>query len=175
MIPLDRKQIIEERKIIKDRTRKEKAIVEKLLPFLQGKSVAGYMAIRGEASLKEIALDYIPKIIDDQTMIFLAPDHLEKGTLGIMEPSGTEEVDKAKIDVMLVPMVAFQYPYRIGYGKGYYDRYLKDFQGLKIGVAFDMQEVSDYVPNRFDQKMDMIVTETRIIDRETEKDIGRAQ
>lgn len=167
MIPLDRKQIIEERKIITDRTRKEKAIVEKLLPFLQGKTVAGYMAIRGEASLEGIALDYIPKVIDQQTMIFLAPEHLEKGTLGILEPSGTKEIDKSNIDVMLVPMVAFQYPYRVGYGKGYYDRYLKDFQGLKIGVAFDMQEVDDYVPNPFDQKMDLIVTETRIIDRKS--------
>lgn len=167
MIPLDRNQIIEERKIITDRTRKEKAIVEKLLPFLQGKTVAGYMAIRGEASLEGIALDYIPKVIDQQTMIFLAPEHLEKGTLGILEPSGTKEIDKSNIDVMLVPMVAFQYPYRVGYGKGYYDRYLKDFQGLKIGIAFDMQEVDDYVPNPFDQKMDLIVTETRIIDRKS--------
>lgn len=125
------------------------------------------MAIRGEASLEGIALDYIPKVIDQQTMIFLAPEHLEKGTLGILEPSGTKEIDKSNIDVMLVPMVAFQYLYRVGYGKGYYDRYLKDFQGLKIGIAFDMQEVDDYVPNPFDQKMDLIVTETRIIDRKS--------
>ncbi|WP_305154459.1 5-formyltetrahydrofolate cyclo-ligase [uncultured Dubosiella sp.] len=70
----------------------------------------------------------------------------------------------AQIDVIVVPMVAFDGKYRIGYGKGYYDRYLKTFEGLKIGVAFDDQEVYDYQPSLYDVPMDVIVTESRTIE-----------
>lgn len=50
----------------------------------------------------------------------------------------------------------------MGYGKGYYDRYLKDSSALKIGIAFDVQEIKfDVKPT--DVKLDMIITESRIL------------
>ena len=72
--------------------------------------------------------------------------------------------DKHKIDLFLVPGVAFDKSgNRLGYGKGYYDQLLHNTTGLKIGICFDCQVV-DAIPNEtHDIKMDIIVTESRII------------
>ena len=64
--------------------------------------------------------------------------------------------------MILVPVVGFFETYRMGYGKGYYDRYLKNSSALKIGLAFDVQEmVFDVKPT--DIELDMIITESRIL------------
>ena len=66
--------------------------------------------------------------------------------------------------VCIVPGLAFdKNGYRIGYGKGYYDRFLKDFNGTKIGLC-RCDFLKDALPvNEFDHKVDMIITEKGII------------
>ncbi len=77
-----------------------------------------------------------------------------------IEPIGIHE--EKDLDVILVPVVGFFETYRMGYGKGYYDRYLKNSSALKIGLAFDVQEmVFDVKPT--DIELDMIITESRIL------------
>ena len=167
MIRLDRKQSIQLRKQVENRQQKEKAIVEKLLPFLENKQyVAAYIPILGEvdiySTLKTKKPIYVPRVIDEKNMIFCENKHLKKGHYNIWEPDMQDAIDKEKLEVIFVPMVAFDYPYRMGYGKGYYDRYLKDCPALKIGVAFDQQETT-LQANPWDVPLDWIVTETRII------------
>ena len=83
-----------------------------------------------------------------------------KGPFSTIEPIGMHEVKD--LDVILVPIVGFFGTHRMGYGKGYYDRYLSKSSALKIGVAFDVQEVEfDVKPT--DVKLDMIITESRIL------------
>lgn len=83
---------------------------------------------------------YLPVVTSNTDMEFVKyEDNLQKGSFGVLEPVGTF-IDKNLMDVIVVPMVGFNHTIRMGYGKGYYDRYLKDFCGLKIGVAFDIQE-----------------------------------
>ena len=67
-------------------------------------------------------------------------------------------------DVMLVPMLVFdKYRYRLGYGKGYYDRYLKKFKNiLTIGVAFSFQKHHKLPINNRDMKLNYILTENGI-------------
>ncbi|WP_289108218.1 5-formyltetrahydrofolate cyclo-ligase [uncultured Dubosiella sp.] len=161
---MDRKALIERRLQVANRAEKEKAIVERLLPFLKGKQTAGYMPIRGEANVFGPWIDFVPKVVSATKMVFLPPVHFKKGAFGVLEPESEAVVLSAQIDVIVVPMVAFDGKYRIGYEKGYYDRYLKTFEGLKIGVAFDDQEVYDYQPNLYDVPMDVIVTESRTIE-----------
>ncbi len=161
---MDRKALIQKRKSIPDRSEKEKAIVEKLLPFLKGKRCAGYVAVRGEASIMNEHISYVPKVIGETEMVFMKAENLQPGTFGVPEPCGTEAIDPQQIDVIVVPMVAFMKTWRIGYGNGYYDRYLRSFDGLKIGIAFDEQEVADYLPHEHDIPMDRIITPTRIIE-----------
>ena len=84
---------------------------------------------------------------------------------GILEPAKT----KVKIpDVMLIPILAFdKNKYRLGYGKGFYDRYLnkylKKFKNiLTVGVAFSFQRHHKLPVNHNDVKLDFIITEKGI-------------
>ena len=92
---------------------------------------------------------------------------LAPGCFGILEPApGCLCPVKAKtIDVVIVPGVAFTTDgFRIGYGGGYYDRFLKNCPAVTIGIAFDMQVV-EQIPYdaRWDVPLDYVVTESRII------------
>ena len=90
-------------------------------------------------------------------------ENLKKGNFGILEPEG-EKAEKDYIDIVIVPAVAFDKKgYRIGYGKGFYDRFLKDFKGLKVGVAYDFQVVDQVPHHEHDIPVDIIVTPTRLI------------
>ena len=84
---------------------------------------------------------------------------------GILEPLKS----KVKIpDVILVPILAFdENKYRLGYGKGFYDRYinkyLKRFKNiLTVGVAFSFQKHHKLPRNKNDAKLDLIITEKGI-------------
>ncbi len=68
-------------------------------------------------------------------------------------------------DVLLVPLVAFnKYKFRLGYGGGYYDRYIHKTKKkiLTIGMAFSFQEVKILSINKHDKKLDFIFTEKYI-------------
>ena len=83
----------------------------------------------------------------------------KKGAFGIYEPLG-EEISKNEIDFAIVPALsADKEGYRLGYGGGYYDRFLKDFKGKKIVVLF-FELMSDELPrDEFDIKADLIITD----------------
>ena len=92
-------------------------------------------------------------------------DVLFVNEFGILEPAKT----KAKVpNIMLVPILAFdKNKYRLGYGKGFYDRYLnkylKQFKNiLTVGVAFSFQRHHNLPVNKNDVKLDFIITEKGI-------------
>ncbi len=95
-------------------------------------------------------------------------DDLHTGYYGILEPVNDRPVPADSIDLAIVPGVAFDKSLnRLGFGKGYYDRFLPHLkkQCLKIGIAFEIQ-IANFVPvSEYDIKMDMIITEERIITR----------
>ena len=161
-----RKECIQRRSSLTNskRIEKEKAITNCVLPFLKGK-IGTYIPIRYEVDVYTMFRDkfdlYIPKMLDDTTIAFYS-DHEEKnkGPFSTIEPIGIQEVKD--LDVILVPVVGFFGTYRMGYGKGYYDRYLSKSSALKIGVAFDVQE-TNFDINPTDIKLDMIITESRIL------------
>ena len=67
-------------------------------------------------------------------------------------------------DVLLVPTVAFDNrKFRLGYGGGYYDRYIEKYlikkNILKVGVAYSFQKINKIPINKFDKKLDIIITE----------------
>lgn len=69
--------------------------------------------------------------------------------------------------VTIIPMLAFSVDlYRLGYGGGYYDRYLSQNDTLKIGLAFDEQQTFEKFNEVHDVKLDIIVTPTRVLRRE---------
>ena len=92
-------------------------------------------------------------------------DALYVNEFGILEPIKT----KPKVpDLMLVPILAFdKKKYRLGYGKGFYDRYLnkylKQFKNIfTVGIAFSFQRHHNLPVNRNDVKLDYIITEKGI-------------
>lgn len=69
-------------------------------------------------------------------------------------------------EIILIPGLAFtKTGERLGRGKGYFDRYLEHFQGIKIGICFECQLVADVMSEQHDVVMDFIVTETKIYRR----------
>ncbi len=94
-------------------------------------------------------------------------NELETGHYGIRAPKEglLRPVDGGEIDAILVPAVAFdRRGYRIGYGGGYYDRFLpRAPQAAKIGVAFASQIIEEVPVDGHDLPVDMIVTEREMI------------
>ena len=93
---------------------------------------------------------------------------LNKSTFGIMEPRHDllEEANINDIDLIIVPGVVFDTNCnRIGFGAGYYDRFLpnKAKNALTIGIAYDHQIIDEIPTDVYDVPLDFIVTENRII------------
>ena len=94
-------------------------------------------------------------------------DELESGYFGIREPRPRFPVSDPSGCLMIVPGLAFDLDLnRIGYGKGFYDRYFlthKDTTYTKCGIAFELQMSKKIEADRFDQPLDMLITDKRII------------
>ena len=108
-----------------------------------------------------------------RTMRALKINNFEKDTeighLKIIEPKKScEEVYKSNIDLVVVPGVGFgEAGERIGYGKGFYDRFLKGCTGTYVGICFEKQITDKIILEEHDVKMHKIVTEKRVIDCQT--------
>ncbi len=91
-------------------------------------------------------------------------DELEVGAYNIMEPIGNEIFDLDE-GLIIMPGVAFdENKNRIGYGGGFYDRYLaKHPKCIKIAIAYDFQILPEIESEPFDIKPDIIITDRRII------------
>lgn len=92
-------------------------------------------------------------------------NELQPGTYGILEPAAEScrIGQAADVDVVIVPGVVFDRAgYRIGYGGGYYDRFLPQLKPrtLFVGVAFSLQVVDRLTREAFDRQLDVLVTDT---------------
>ena len=79
-----------------------------------------------------------------------------------------EQIKKVIPDIIFVPLVAFDKNlYRVGYGGGYYDRYIDKISKikkiLKIGIAHSCQKINKVPLNKYDRKLDIIFTERYIL------------
>ncbi|AXQ77847.1 5-formyltetrahydrofolate cyclo-ligase [Streptococcus chenjunshii] len=87
----------------------------------------------------------VPRTCSQGKMVFASyhPEHLIKGRFGILEPdSSRETAEPSEIDLIHVPGLAFNAEgFRIGYGGGYYDRYLADFKGRTVSTVYAWQRL----------------------------------
>lgn len=133
-----------------------------------------YSAISNEVSLDLLIKEAFhknqklafPRVKGKEMDFYLVSSYeeLEEGSFHILEPKENCPVFAPKQgDVMLVPGVAFsEKGSRIGFGQGYYDRYLKKFPEVyPVGIAYEMQMVSDWGKEEFDVSMGEIITEQR--------------
>lgn len=163
---------------------KSKKIYERLAAmdmFRDAKNIMAYMAFRNEVDtlpiinhcLRENKKMILPVSIKETKQLLLSElkdpyKELHEGTYGIKEPAREyiRPFHSRELDLILVPAVAFDPSgYRLGYGGGYYDRFLASLtrKTPSIGLSFEMQ-IIDKVPSEpTDQPVDYIVTEMRII------------
>ena len=93
-------------------------------------------------------------------------DNLMPSKLGILEPIEAMKIAYKHIDLVLVPGIAFDMEgHRIGYGYGYYDKFLKKVpKAVKIGLCFDFQVVDKVPREEHDVPVDLVVTEKGIVE-----------
>ena len=114
---------------------------------------------------------YAPKVLSKTDMEFYClsdVNDLESGYMGIMEPSDSCEKANTRNGLFIMPGLAFDYDFhRIGYGGGFYDRYLsEDNTFIKAALAFDFQLLESIPYEEHDLKPDYIITQTQFIRRE---------
>lgn len=93
-------------------------------------------------------------------------DELIKGgsSRGILEPKASASLLSGGLDLVLVPGLVFSLTgYRVGYGKGFYDRYFKETPTPSCGVAYGFQVTEGLPIEEFDSPVDFLVTEQEIL------------
>ena len=161
-----RKQVLQE---LKSQSAEEKEVMdawltEQLLlhPFYkEAKTIATYLSFPHEfqtARLIEQAQKdgktlLIPKTYPHGKMDFVLyePEKLERNSFGLLEPQGDFTIlEPSQIDLIHVPGLAFNTSgYRVGYGGGYYDRYLERFPGHTISTIYPCQ-IQNFQPEHYD-------------------------
>ena len=139
---------------------------------IKAKTLGGYYPYNYEVNTMKILKDFeklnylisLPKIKKNSQMDFFSwssQEPLVVNKYGIPEPIS----DKIKYpDILLVPIVAYDKALnRIGYGGGFYDRYLEKITKIKkvitVGLAYSFQKVKKIPINKYDMKLDFIITE----------------
>ncbi len=175
-----REKYLKIRQNIVDRETKDSLIYDKLIEnkkIKKAKVVALYSSFKGEYDTTKLAKYLLskgkticyPRVIDAENMEFIKVDSLDEvNTIGfykgIKEPKENNDliINKKDIDVMIVPCICFDdNNYRVGYGKGYYDKYLFNVDSIyKIGVSYKELKIEEFLEvDNFDVKLDTIVTE----------------
>ena len=174
-----RKKYIDIRKNINeiDRIKKSKIISDKVLSnevLKSSKVIAIYKSLKSEVDTDNIINDLwsmnkvvlIPKVEKDIINFYEynINDKLIKSTFGVLEPNNNKIYKKENIDLIIVPGVCFdKYMNRMGFGKGYYDKYLENSNIYKIGICFNEQMYDKkLVTDKYDIKMNEIITDKEV-------------
>ena len=172
-----RKQVLQEMKALPRQQKQamDQALTDQFLkhPFYQeAKVIATYLSFPHEFQTQELieqALKdgkkvLIPKTYPKGRMDFVVynPQQLVKTSFGLLEPQGDlEVVDASQIDLIHVPGLAFTTEgYRIGYGGGYYDRYLEHFSGHTLSTVYPCQ-IRDFSPENHDIPVQEVLIDER--------------
>jgi 5-formyltetrahydrofolate cyclo-ligase len=144
--------------------------------FNQAKSVFCYISYQDEVDTHALISDFlqqsmalaVPKIMDKTTMLAIPLSDftdLEPDKLGILTPKSSQPA-ASPFDIAITPGLGFtEKGDRLGYGRGYYDRWFaKNKVKTKIGVAYEVQIVSELPLEETDLPLDILVTEKRTID-----------
>lgn len=170
-----RRAMAEKRAALSEQVREEaaRACLERLLKlpaFLQAKTLFCYASYGSEFPTAQIIAAHprvaLPKVTAEGEMKFYLGGGLAEGYRGIPEPQGGEEVVPKAGDFMILPGLAFSLEgYRLGYGKGFYDRYLAacTHKPICCGLCFD-EQIMDKIPyDGYDYKWDILISPNGVV------------
>lgn len=87
---------------------------------------------------------------------------------GVLEPENSDSFD-SKVDLIIVPLLAADISFnRLGYGKGFYDRFLSSNNAVKVGLLFDDFLLDEIPVEDFDEKLDILITDKKTLRRNNE-------
>jgi 5-formyltetrahydrofolate cyclo-ligase len=131
------------------------------------KSLGVYLPLKGEVEWPDLGSDIqfsIPMIQSNSTMIFIKKNINYILSKQLKYDFLELHFEEVLPNAILIPGLSFDSTgSRLGRGKGYYDRYLQNFEGLKIGICYSFQLVEKITSEDHDVKMDYIVTENKIL------------
>jgi len=173
-----RKDLLKKRERITDKEIKSHEIFEKLRNLNEWKNakiINTYVSLEEEVDTRFIIYHALLEgkrvfcpITKGENLTFgeiFSFNDLIYGAYGILEPKEPSNISIDEFDLIIVPGIAFNYSgYRIGYGKGYYDRFLNDVKkGIKIGLVFNDLLLDSLCVEEHDKKVDIIITEKKVI------------
>lgn len=169
------------RKELTDKKRKDEAINVNFLNsniYKCSKQIYCYSALKGEIETaliiksafndnKKVALPVCTDLNGSMDFYYIKSfDDVKIGAFGIMEP----DLSKCEIAldfggaVCVVPALSFdKNGYRLGYGKGYYDRFLEKYTSISVGLCYNSFLSDDLPINEHDKNVDYIFTENNIV------------
>lgn len=153
-----------------EKKRQSEAIEKNIEILAKGKSGV-WLAFQNLRNEPEVRWDKIsnqinwafPKVKNEQLEFYQDVGNFHRSDLGFSEPLDGFKVDLNQVEACLIPGLAFdQKGYRLGRGKGFYDRSLSDFKGKKIGICFNLSLCEELPHEEHDIRCDQIVTENKI-------------
>lgn len=137
--------------------------IREMPEYISAKKVGIYYPINNEINLLELMNDsktFLFPRVEGKNIVFARAKsitEMKKSSLNILEPVGDSE---EAIDVLFVPMMGYtKNGYRIGYGGGYYDRFLKTFKGISFGVSYKELFMKDIEIADYDYPLKKIIVE----------------
>lgn len=176
MVPLDkiraRKLGLQKRNELNLQTKEkyDQLIFSHVVQRLEGyKKIGIYVSIKNEVDTRALikhflmcdSYIFVPKVTN-HTLKFIQIhgfEDLEESTFSLLEPKGLEKIPVEDLDVMIVPVVAYdEFHHRVGFGQGYYDSILKKSK-RNIGLAYSCQKMDVIEMDSWDVDLDEIITE----------------
>ncbi|MGB0855739.1 MAG: 5-formyltetrahydrofolate cyclo-ligase [Nitrosopumilus sp.] len=158
--------------LMKIASKKMQKRLKKIKVFREAQKIGVYYPIGSEILTQDIIQEllsngkevFLPKV-KDKDMEFrkiINFASLEKGSFDILEPKEDCKKDN-NLDVILVPTVGISHEgIRLGYGHGYYDRFLTNYKTVSISLTLEKQIVKNIPKDEHDVVIDWVVTEDRI-------------
>lgn len=176
-----RRLCTEQRKAVNNKSELDKAVYENFISldcYKFAGTVLCYMSLNNETDTKLIVKRILsdgkklalPRCVDDKgNMKFYTVNSLDEvktGSFGILEPDTVlcSELNDFSDSIIIVPGLCFdKNGYRLGYGKGYYDRFLKNYPFISVGLCYNSFIKKEIPRNDYDVSLDIIVTDTKVI------------
>ncbi|MGI0027302.1 MAG: 5-formyltetrahydrofolate cyclo-ligase [Nitrosopumilaceae archaeon] len=141
--------------------------------FRNAKTIGAYYSIGSEVRTQDILQEILnagkelalPKVVKNDLVFKKISNfaELEPGNFAVMEPKDKCEIVK-NLDAVIVPAIALTKDgFRLGYGFGYYDRYLHGKKSTTIALSYAKQVIKSFPLDDHDVKTNFIVTEDKVI------------